>query len=77
MKVQKLVALKPFPFRGILLKVDDELEPDTKEQGDLLEAIGLAGRKKKAYPTRRAAPTVTSVMTARDEVASGLGDVGG
>jgi hypothetical protein len=59
----KLLAAKPFPFNGVMLKVDEEFEPDTKEQGDLLKTIGLA-KSKGNYLNRAVRPARTQVMTA-------------
>jgi hypothetical protein len=59
---QKMVVLKPFPFHGVTLNIDDEFEPETKEQGALLETIGLAA-KKRGYRNRMSVPERTTVMT--------------
>ncbi len=59
----KLVALKVFPFKGVNLQVEEEFEPDTPEQADLLKAIGLAKPKERKYLNRAAAPQRAAVMT--------------
>ena len=60
---KKMIALKEFPFRGVPVKVDQEIQPDNKEQGDLLEKIGLAKYKKfPPYRNRSAQPARTAVM---------------
>jgi hypothetical protein len=42
-KQLKMMALKPFLFRGRMLATDEELEPDNEAQAKLLSTIGLIG----------------------------------
>lgn len=45
---KKLVALRPFVFRGEMLEANDEFEPDTEEQASLLITIGHAALHKRS-----------------------------
>lgn len=64
----RMYALQQFPFRGNPVQVDEELEPDTKEQAKLLETIGYASFKKPAgYRNRSIRPARAAVMTTERE----------
>lgn len=61
-----MLALKPFPFKGVQVQVDEEIEPDNDDQAKLLETIGLASFKRRTYRTRAARPQQTAVLTTPD-----------
>lgn len=62
-KNEKMTAVKPFVFRGVMLSVDEELQPDNEGQGRMLERIGLATYKRKSYRNRMFKPPESVVMT--------------
>jgi len=59
-----LIALKPFPFRGKVLSVDEEFEPDNEAQAAILVLAALAAHKTRAYRTRVARVEHTTVSVA-------------
>jgi hypothetical protein len=74
-KQNKMIALRPFPFRGETLQVNEEFEPDDEKQANLLRTIGHAKDKprgsraqpQRSYATRVVQPETSAVMTASPE----------
>jgi hypothetical protein len=78
--MRKMYAMKPFPFRGEMVSVDDEIVPDNEEQAKLLARIGLIGSKKtrpapvhkaQSYSTRSIASSPSTEVMVAEPSASG------
>lgn len=67
---KKLQAVRPFTFRGRVLAVDEEFQPDNDEQGSMLVTIGHATAVKRQYKNRAVRPSQQQVMSTAVETAS-------